>query len=191
MSKITVRADDDLVDAIEEMDASKSDVMREALRSYLGVDGAGSDAIGRTPAGESLEDVVSRRVDAILSDRLSERATDDAAVTVSVNVRGTRPENVSVEGPGGRRHDDTWSDAQASDASDAPDGASAHRTRDDRTGRCSQCGNDLEPDHAFCPNCGTRNEPSFYCECGRDLEPDWSFCPSCGRRTATPDLPEP
>ena len=36
MSKITFRADDDLVRQLEEFDASKSEVMREALREYLG-----------------------------------------------------------------------------------------------------------------------------------------------------------
>ena len=41
MSKITFRADDDLVERIEAHDASKSEVMREALRAYLD---AGGDA---------------------------------------------------------------------------------------------------------------------------------------------------
>jgi len=36
MSKITFRADDDLIDQLEAFDASKSEVMREALREYLG-----------------------------------------------------------------------------------------------------------------------------------------------------------
>ena len=38
MSKITFRADDELITRIEAMDASKSEVMREALRAYLGSD---------------------------------------------------------------------------------------------------------------------------------------------------------
>ena len=35
MSKITFRADDDLIQQLEEYDASKSEVLREALRAYL------------------------------------------------------------------------------------------------------------------------------------------------------------
>ena len=35
MSKITFRADDELITRLEEFDASKSEIMREALRAYL------------------------------------------------------------------------------------------------------------------------------------------------------------
>jgi len=48
MSKITFRADDELVDRLEACDASKSEVMREALRAHLDGDSAegraGADA---------------------------------------------------------------------------------------------------------------------------------------------------
>jgi len=59
MSKVTFRADDDLVAAVEDLDASKSEVMREALRTYL--------AENRVEAGGSLDSVVAERVDELLA----------------------------------------------------------------------------------------------------------------------------
>ena len=68
MSKITFRADDDLIRQLEEFDASKSEVMREALREYLGeASTAGSTA--PTGDGESLDDLVAERVALLVVNR--------------------------------------------------------------------------------------------------------------------------
>jgi len=61
MSKITFRADDDLVRQLEEFDASKSEVMREALREYLGESSEGTADRGRSDTGgdaDSIDDTI-------------------------------------------------------------------------------------------------------------------------------------
>ncbi len=79
-------------------------------------------------------------------------------------------------------------------------------------GICPICGEKLEDDVLFCPNCGTRvqltlqqtggenPEKTFVCRCGTVLDPDALFCPNCGTRRAdleaecgeeTPESEEP
>jgi len=177
MSKITFRADDDLVEAVEALDASKSEIMREALRAYLGVDEPGNPGrIGHHPIEESLEDVIARRVDDRLDERLAGRASDDRDLTIRVEVGGR--EDVHVGHADARVDSESASDASATRRTGAP------------THSCPQCGTDLAASYAYCPNCGDRTTPSVYCECGRELDAAWAFCPDCGRRTATPDFPE-
>ncbi|MFB6124776.1 MAG: zinc ribbon domain-containing protein [Halanaeroarchaeum sp.] len=178
MSKITFRADDELVDAIEALDASKSEVMREALREYLGVDSSGPEAIGHYPVEESLEEIVARQVERVLDDRLADRQARDNEITLRVELadESDRPATAT---------DATT--ARRPSTSDADHG----RRTGTRGGRCAQCGADLDPEHAYCPNCGEHAAPSFYCECGTELSREWSFCPTCGRRTASPETPEP
>lgn len=81
MSKITFRADDDLISKLEELDASKSEIMREALRIYL-------DSEGTTPVGD---DDSSHSREEITLDRFVREHIDDI-VTERVNDMVTRPE---------------------------------------------------------------------------------------------------
>ena len=73
MSKITFRADDDLVERLEACDASKSEVMRDALRAYL-------DATDDEPASDVSDDgidaAIAERIDELIQDRL-DAAIDD------------------------------------------------------------------------------------------------------------------
>jgi len=186
MSKITFRADDELVDAVEDLDASKSEVMREALRAYLGIGPAsGPEAFGHVPLEESLEDVVARRVDERLDERLGGDG-EDPDVTVYVEFDGANPEDVTVDHArtAGVRERGTAESTTYTRARDAPAQTVGHQT-------CAQCGVDLDPNHVYCPNCGEHAARSFYCECGADLRSDWSFCPTCGRRTASAEYLEP
>src|SRR6056297_2198729 len=80
MSKITFRADDDLVDRLEACDASKSEVMREALRTHLDGEGGASDASDAAPG--SVDDVLADRVDELIADRL-DAALDERLGPVS------------------------------------------------------------------------------------------------------------
>ncbi|MEM4781912.1 MAG: zinc ribbon domain-containing protein [Halalkalicoccus sp.] len=153
MSKITFRADEDLVAGIEAMDASKSEVMREALRAYL-----------RSAPEPAAHD--ERSLDALVRDRIDERIDERLSTDVNVTVR--------VEDERIREHD-----APAQTASDATDATSDHR--------CEQCGEDLEEEHVFCPNCGEKTV-SPTCDCGLELRSDWAFCPGCGRRTPAADV---
>lgn len=61
MSKITFRADEALVERLEACDASKSEVMRKALRAYLDVPDSGSSTDGNTQ--EALPDAATADAD--------------------------------------------------------------------------------------------------------------------------------
>jgi Arc/MetJ-type ribon-helix-helix transcriptional regulator len=167
MSKITFRADEALVERVEALDASKSEVMREALRAYL--DRSHEQAPrseSRDAAPDSIDDVVARRVDALVSERLEE-----AASARDVNV------NVTLDGAG---------EVRTERAEPTPSDAPRDHESDDHT--CAQCGESLSDDYVFCPNCGEKAAHRFFCECGDELRSDWSHCPSCGRRTPSAEV---
>jgi len=176
MSKITFRADDDLVTQLEGFDASKSEVMREALRTYLeGSDHESSEAESGpepTSAEESLDDLIVERVDAVLAERLGERRQpqpQDVNVNISLEDAATSTSATSTAPP------------DAEETTDAVTDRNTERT-------CSQCGESVSDDHVYCPNCGEKAARRVFCECGDELRSDWSFCPSCGRRTAAADV---
>ena len=84
MSKITFRADDDLIEELETLDASKSEAMREALRTYLARNGStGSNAASDTA---SLDDLVAERVEAIVDDRMAGVFTPSQPRDINVNI---------------------------------------------------------------------------------------------------------
>lgn len=214
MSKITFRADDDLVEELESLEASKSEAMREALRAYLGASdeqsvsdtGAGSDANAnseptREHSGEpAIDDIVRKHVDDLLTERLAEfererergRRHDrhptraHASETQDVNV------TIALEGTEARRVDEDAHSAPSGEPDHTPDRArnqTAGHERDRGT-TCGQCGEDVDGDHVYCPNCGEKASRRSFCECGDELRSDWAFCPSCGRRTASADVLE-
>jgi predicted RNA-binding Zn-ribbon protein involved in translation (DUF1610 family)/Arc/MetJ-type ribon-helix-helix transcriptional regulator len=193
MSKITFRADDDLIRRLEEFDASKSEVMREALREYLGeASTAGSAA--PTSDGESLDDLVAERVDAIIADRFETMFTPRQPQDVNVNISldgDSRPSS-DAERDAVNVESDT-SDATAESVSRAAgermtdDGADENASANERN-TCSQCGENLSQSHVYCPNCGEKSAHRVFCECGDELRSDWAFCPGCGRRTPAADV---
>ncbi len=77
--KITLRADDDLIDQLEAFDASKSEVMREALREYLETRLRASDppssASESVTDAETIDELIEERVDSIIADRLQRDTT--------------------------------------------------------------------------------------------------------------------
>ena len=170
MGKITFRADEDLLEELEAVDASKSAVMRAALREYLEshVDGghrkttARPGAFGREMS--SIDDLVASRVDELVERRLAELPD----VTVSVSLDGER------KTPGNRV------DGRAATAEDVG-GDSGDR-------ECKQCGEWVDDDHVYCPNCGEKTANRLFCECGDEIRSDWAFCPGCGRRTPAADV---
>jgi uncharacterized protein (DUF4415 family)/RNA polymerase subunit RPABC4/transcription elongation factor Spt4 len=195
MSKITFRADEDLVEELEALDASKSEAMREALREYL--DRAGSESSHADEADdaseESLDALLAARVDELVAERLaaresrtrgraSERPQD---VTVNVNLETDAPVRASAEGEveRGRASDTEQTDRRPPEpttdsAKSVPGGESS----------CSQCGESLSNDHVYCPNCGEKASRRAFCECGDEVRSDWGFCPGCGRRTPAADV---
>ena len=120
MGKITFRADEDLVEAIEAFDASKSEVMRDALRHYLDTHdrgrraepsgvrgypvrgyaphGAAPSFHGRGP-GWSIDEVVSARVDELFERRLerTDRRREPQDLNLTVTIEGVEGTVASAE----------------------------------------------------------------------------------------------
>jgi predicted RNA-binding Zn-ribbon protein involved in translation (DUF1610 family) len=181
MSKITFRADDDLIRQLEAYDASKSEVMREALRAYLDEDetavNAGNSSVngdsGGSIAEDSLDDIIAERVDALITERLDRSFAPRDAQDVNVNI--------TLDGDStGVSHDEGT--ARKTDSADA------ENESDDAHDSCKQCGEDLTQSDVYCPNCGEKASHRVFCECGDEVRSDWAFCPSCGRRTTAADV---
>ncbi|MFC3478313.1 double zinc ribbon domain-containing protein [Halobacterium litoreum] len=165
MSKITFRADDDLVAAVEDLDESKSEVMREALRAYL--DEHGSSDVG---GAESLDAVVAERVDELVDERLGSRRAPARDVNVNISVESAE----GLRATEGRERESR----PATDGRREPAGRGGEQA-------CAQCGEAVSDDHVYCPNCGEKASRRVFCECGDEVRADWAFCPHCGRRTAS------
>jgi predicted transcriptional regulator/RNA polymerase subunit RPABC4/transcription elongation factor Spt4 len=179
MSKITFRADDDLVRRLEEFDSSKSEVMREALRAYL--DSAGRETES-TEGG--IDDAIAARVDALISERLDERIQGGNRRTGAQDVNV----NITVEGVAADSAVHAESDEEASADERKTTGVHAGDEMQTAEAPCSQCGEIVSSDHVYCPNCGEKRAQLAFCECGEELRSDWAFCPDCGRRTPAADV---
>jgi hypothetical protein len=184
MSKITFRADDDLVCQLEEFDASKSEVMREALRTYL-------ESGERDPEpSDTVDDALADRVDDLIQQRLDKRlgreknkqsskfapnTPRDVNVNISLDGIPTEKEGSTVE----RQTPQDTRKTQPANADEEPQ--TERKT-------CAQCGENIGPEHVYCPNCGEKASHRVFCDCGDELRSDWGFCPSCGRRTPAADV---
>jgi predicted RNA-binding Zn-ribbon protein involved in translation (DUF1610 family) len=180
MTKITFRADDDLVESVEAMDASKSEVMRRALRAYL--DGQQSDLGRMTGSEESVpvDQLIAERVDQLVSARLASLGSSDGDVAVNVSVEPEDDREAAVD-PEHRPATEGTMAEFIDDVSYEVESSPAPET-------CSQCGSEIDGEFVYCPNCGEKVSQRIYCECGSEIRSDWSFCPHCGRRTASADV---
>jgi predicted transcriptional regulator len=197
MSKITFRADDDLVDQLEAFDASKSEVMREALREYLGESAESArnaDTVASTTDEGSLDELLVERVDAIIDERLdrafTRRQPQDINVNISLDGDATAADDAAVDATPNR---DDASHEASTDASHSDDVRKTPRPTSENadaegTTTCAKCGESLSDNHVYCPNCGEKTSHRVFCECGDEIRSDWSFCPSCGRRTPAADV---
>jgi len=187
MSKITFRADDELIDELEAFDASKSEVMRRALRSYLDEHADGdedeSDVNGAEKAvnADSIDELIVDRVDERVERLLDERL--DAGNYGRKRRHEPQDINVNIALDG---------DSEAATAADETERKTAADPDDDASdaGRstCPQCGENVGENDVYCPNCGTKSSHRVFCECGDEIRSDWAFCPSCGRRTPAADV---
>ncbi|MFC7228886.1 zinc ribbon domain-containing protein [Salinirubellus salinus] len=182
MSKITFRADDDLIEQLEEFDASKSEVMREALREYLGEPTAGlgtqstaSDTSSVDPASGSLDEMLVERIDALIEDRLDAYDSRTARKPQDVNV------NITLDGDSGS------AGVSEGEARKTPVDEGVNEPEPEAK-TCKQCGDDLPPSAVYCANCGEKASHRVFCDCGDEIRSDWAFCPSCGRRTPAADV---
>ncbi|GAB7010371.1 double zinc ribbon domain-containing protein [Halorubrum trueperi] len=196
MSKITFRADDNLVERLEACDASKSEVMRKALRTHL-------DRVGDTPgepgaSNAAVDDALTDRVDDLIDDRLdaalADRLGDRSVRSGSAYTPGSPGEinvNVSLDGPSSGSSDADEPVVTRETATDAD--APTRKTRSEsemqtRASSCGGCGETVPERHVYCPNCGEKRSHRAFCECGDELRTDWAFCPGCGRRTPAADV---
>ncbi|MFC7204536.1 zinc ribbon domain-containing protein [Haloferax namakaokahaiae] len=191
MSKITFRADEELVERLDTLDSSKSEVMREALRTYL--DGAEREILledenDDEPSG--LEEALENRVDELVMARVAEllpKYIDEQLsvrsepsptdVNVNISLEGAPQTSVNAESESEPMTDST-ADSTRKTASQTDESA------------CGQCGENVSRDHVYCPNCGEKASHRAFCECGDELRSDWAFCPGCGRRTPAADVLE-
>ncbi|WP_159905057.1 double zinc ribbon domain-containing protein [Salinirussus salinus] len=196
MSKITFRADDELIRRLEEFDASKSEVMREALREYL--DGATASTSDTRPSAdpepETLDEAVADRVDALIADRLEEAFTPRQPRDVNVNITldgdsaAVSDEQAgSVNTTAGASHDSPADASHTPETRKTGDGGDENAAANESK-TCSQCGETVSPSHVYCPNCGEKTARRVFCDCGDELRSDWGFCPGCGRRTPAADV---
>jgi len=202
MSKITFRADDDLVRRLEEFDASKSEVMRDALRAYLDEAGAAAERDDADAAAERDDDATDAGdgVDAALADRVDEliEARLDAAlpargvgrraqdVNVNVNLTGAETQPAASATESGVTADSTNGAEGGDDRKTPPVSTDEGANPAERT--CAQCGENVDENHVYCPNCGEKATRRVFCDCGDELRTDWAFCPGCGRRTPAADV---
>ncbi|MBP1986355.1 double zinc ribbon domain-containing protein [Halolamina salifodinae] len=150
MSKITFRADDALVERLDGLDASKSEVMREALREFL----------DRHPSVDQEREVAAADGGAQGAE-VSVEGGEDArsGLTVNINFDGVADAADAVA--------DTAADADeestckqcgadvSADHSFCPNCGEEHR----QPPHC-ECGEEIRPDWAFCPGCGRRSPTS-------------------------------
>jgi Arc/MetJ-type ribon-helix-helix transcriptional regulator/predicted RNA-binding Zn-ribbon protein involved in translation (DUF1610 family) len=198
MSKITFRADDELITQLEEFDASKSEVMREALREYLEAHSDSAVVTDSTPEAdtdnESLDELVADRVDAIIADRLDGAFTPSQPQDVNVNIslagqgasvgadQSTQPSTEPSSSHTASNDVSHEAEESKTDTDDAENARVQQRTA------CAKCGENVEQSHVYCPNCGEKTSHRVFCDCGDEIRSDWSHCPSCGRRTPAADV---
>jgi Arc/MetJ-type ribon-helix-helix transcriptional regulator len=149
MSKITFRADDDLIARIEAMDTSKSEVMREALRVYLE-----SSPLPET-TDDSLDALITDRIDR----RIDEHLDNETDVNISITVEDDRsedidssPQTTSVRHAPARKHHCV----QCGETVDDGHVYCPNCGEKADTPAVCECGVELHTDWAFCPGCGRR-----------------------------------
>ncbi|RQG87047.1 CopG family transcriptional regulator [Natrarchaeobius halalkaliphilus] len=193
MSKITFRADDDLIEELESLEISKSEAMREALRSYLGEPTQVDSGTEREANETAIDDLVRDRVDELLTERLETR-TSPHRVRSRTSERHDLNLSISFEGVEGASVEPSKTRTGSVDAEYESEAVTRDRTGSSEQNRertqCGQCGEHVDDDHVYCPNCGEKASRRLFCECGDELRSDWSFCPSCGRRTPAADVLE-
>lgn len=204
MSKVTFRADDDLVDRLDALEVSKSEAMRRALRSYLDAaerggsntlsDGLPSNADSRSSGSfdamltDRIDERIDRRLSVLLADHNDRKSAETPPVTVNVTI-----DEAGVRTDRSTEHASETATADTDEAKPNPADSEAEPrktppARSDESTECGQCGETVAPEHVFCPNCGQKAVHRLFCECGDEVRSDWAFCPSCGRRTPAADV---
>lgn len=194
MGKITFRAENDLVDQIEAFDASKSEVMREALRAYLEErDGTTDRSDEHTDDGESLDDVIRTRIDERVEERLEELVRDGfddgtGDVSVTIALEGSHvadgpsePSRSTIEQS---PTDQPTTDQLATDQSMAAQPPTDQRAVDQPTTQ-SRIDVDRWTEGHGTPGPDRRPEDAIQCrQCGSHLAREHVFCSNCGEKAS-------
>ncbi|MFB6210548.1 MAG: zinc ribbon domain-containing protein [Halobacteriales archaeon] len=198
MSKITFRADDELVEEVEAMDGSKSEIARTALREYLGkATDRGPERTDMQGDDASLDAILTKRIDELIDQRLGQQyygrppQPAGGAQDINLNVTIDAPAPARVSGAETAVEESTESarEDQRIQSDDERHADVTHeREASDTTRSCPQCGESVDGEHIYCPNCGEKQSRRVFCDCGDEIRTDWSFCPSCGRRTPAADV---
>ncbi len=191
-SKITFRVGDDLLDRVDEIDESRSEIMREALRSYLdggaGARGSAEPAAARDltrprrPQGFGFDDLLTHRIEEVV-DGVVERKLAERDVNVTLNVPEYSGQGDQSGSRAPRSAEPAPSVSTGENAGQEPVRQSDAPVETEGSKTCPQCGEDVNEEHVHCPNCGAKTSQRVFCDCGDEVRSDWSFCPSCGRRT--------
>ena len=207
-SKITFRVSDDLLERVDDIEESRSEIMREALRSYL--EGPSPEATREEPEGKTqtqkqghghttldgvlramIRETVNDVVDEAVEKRLRGRERDNVNVTVNVpdtqtaEADGRQASDQGTREPRGKERGTGRGQGQGTRDAPTSDTPEAAGTTNDDTKACHQCGEEVADEHVHCPNCGAKTSQRLFCDCGDEIRSDWSFCPTCGRRTPT------
>lgn len=195
MGKITFRADDALISRLEEFDASKSEIMRDALREYI--ESRGGESTDDESRGDER---IEPRVDAILADLFDrfEAAGSPPGVNVTVTLEGSLPADPSSgsDGQPGPRHR-TGADRSTGPADDSVERSVVTRTHDtandtaidtaiDTRGDDEAVSNGTEDDANATPDADATPDASVQGTAGsvvRGVETE--SCPECGEPLTT------
>lgn len=149
MSKITFRADDALVEQLDALDASKSEVMREALREFL----------DRHPSVDQEREVAAADGGAQGAAVSVDGGEDPrSGLTVNINLDGVADAADAATDTADADSDNACKQCGADvspDYSFCPNCGEEHRQRP----HC-ECGEEIRSDWAFCPGCGRRSPTS-------------------------------
>lgn len=176
-SKITFRVSDEMLERVDSVDESRSEIMREALRAYLngGTGTASAQSAPEEAKGRAtLDDVLRGMVEEVIEETVEKGPRDNVNVTVNVPEQGRSPRR-RTQGVGEVRK-------RAGEGRE-DEKTQTHDDEDECKTSCAQCGEGLDDGHVYCPNCGEKAARRLFCDCGDEVRTDWSFCPSCGRRT--------
>jgi len=177
-SKITFRVSDDLLERVDAVDESRSEIMREALRAYLDGGASTANPTGARPEGRktraTFDNVLRGMVEEVVKETVETESRDNVNVTVNIPESERRPSRRTREKDAGQKR---VREGRAEEETPVSDDEGARKTA------CAQCGEELEDGHVYCPNCGEKAARRVFCDCGDEIRTDWSFCPSCGRRT--------
>lgn len=132
MSKITFRADDALVERLDSLDASKSEVMREALREFL----------DRHPSVDQEREVAAADGGMQAAEVSVDSEDPRSGLTINISFDDVDDENACKQCGADLNPEHSF----------CPNCGEEHRQQS----HC-ECGEEIQSDWAFCPGCGRRS----------------------------------